>query len=293
MLEAFTIGPLLIATRPTAVVVALALAVWGTGYLAARAGLNESWARGVAEGTAWLGLLGARLGYVIASWSAFRAEPWTALYLWQPGYLPYTGIVLGAAYAFWRIWSQPPIERWVSLRALGTGYAGAGIALGAALLTLSLIVPSHVLRVGSRVPDFALVDLSGDTVRLSDLAGHGVILNFWATWCPPCRREMPLLDAFQSEYASQGLIVVGIDLDESVETVAPFIITMGSRYRIWLDPGPARPAHDRVRAIYDLFGGVGLPTTVFIDRNGSLLDTHVGELNRAILEESVTTLLAF
>jgi thiol-disulfide isomerase/thioredoxin len=291
MPEAFTIGPLLFPTRPAAVILSLLLAIWLCGRLATRTELDVGWARHVAEWSGWLGILGARLGYVIVNWSAFRAEPWIALYLWQPGYLPYTGVILGSAYAVWRLGKRSLPERWSYLRAVGGGYAAGGLLAVSVLATMNAFTAPGVLRAGDRVPEFTLMDLEGRKVRFSDLDGQAVVLNFWATWCPPCRREMPLLDAIYKEYEPRGLVVVGVDLGEPIDTVKSFIKDMGVRYPIWVDPPFHDPGFDRTRQIYKRFGGIGLPTTLFIYPNGIVQGVHVGELNRAILQQRAAELL--
>lgn len=271
---------------------ALCIAVWAAGRVAASWQLDGPWLRGVAEGTAWVGVLGARLGYVIANWSAFRTEPWTGIYVWQPGYLPYVGVMAGTAYAFWRIGRGSQSKRWLHLRVLCSGYAGGAVALGAMVAALYAFAPPTLLGRGDQVPDFALVDLDGNIVRLSDLAGRGLILNFWATWCPPCRREMPLLDEIHAEYGPQGLSVIGIDLDESPDVVSRFLVETGVRYPVWVDPVPLPANQEGTRAIHERFGGAGLPITVFVDRSGTVRDVHVGELNRAFLLEQAKGILS-
>ena len=291
MIEAFSIGPVLLPSWPVAVVVALCLAVWTAGRIALWWKLDGPWLRGVAEGTAWIGVLGARLGYVIANWSAFRIEPWTGFYFWQPGYLPYIGVLAGTAYALWRIARGLPSKRWVHLRALCSGYAGGAGALGAMTVALYAFSPPTLLSRGDRMPDFALVDLDGSTVRLSDLAGHGLILNFWATWCPPCRREMPLLDEIHAEYGQQQLAVIGIDVGEAPDVVSRFVGEAGVQYPVWVDPVPLPTNQEGSRAIHERFGGAGLPTTVFVDRSGIVREVHVGELSRAYLREQAKRIL--
>lgn len=291
LLDAFTLGPLLIPTRPMAVVLSLLLAAWAARRYAAKFNVDADWASGVAEGTAWLGLLGARLGYVTINWSAFSAQPWTALYIWQPGYLLVTGIILGVAYALYRIWRRPTSQHHAALKVLVAAYASSAVVLGCVFLVLFAFAPENVLRRGNSVPNFSLVDVAGNTVEFASLEGRGVIINFWATWCPPCRREVPLLNSIHNEYGSRGLTVLGINLAESVNTVAPFVAEMQVSYPIWLDANPGQPARDRTRTVYERFGGVGLPTTIFIDRDGIVRDRYVGELNRAILQQRAEEIL--
>ena len=141
------------------------------------------------------------------------------------------------------------------------------------------------------VPDTAFEGEDGAEMTLRDLAGEVVVLNFWATWCPPCRREMPLLDAVQREYGPEGVTIVGIDLEEAPEVVRAYVESVGVGYPIWLDD-PSRNAPDRTRGVYTKLGGVGLPTTVFIGRDGVIRGSQVGELSRGVLQNRVESLLA-
>lgn len=149
----------------------------------------------------------------------------------------------------------------------------------------------QTLRSGDPVPDFALVNLSGDRVQFSDLSGQAIVLNFWATWCPPCRREMALLNEFQNEYKSRGLSVVGIDVGEDLEVVRQFVEPMGVGYPIWVDAPDKQMGFDSSQSIHRRFGGVGLPTTIFVDPEGIVQDQHLGELNRALLQTQADELL--
>jgi thiol-disulfide isomerase/thioredoxin len=291
VIEAMNIGPLLVPTWPAAVILALVVAVLAADRLAPRARLDRSWLRGTAEGAAWVGLFGARVGYVAMNWGAFRPEPWTALYLWQPGYSPYAGVAAGAGYALWRIARRQERNRWRHLGALCMGYAAGTAALAVMVVALHAFAPVTLIGRGDRAPDFALENLDGNRMRLSDLAGRGIVLNFWATWCPPCRREMPLLDAIHAEYASRGLSVVGVAVGESRADVAPFVERLGVRYPIWVESAEPEPAGDATRALHERFAGAGLPTTVFIGRDNVVRNVYVGELSKAYLLEQAEEIL--
>lgn len=130
--------------------------------------------------------------------------------------------------------------------------------------------------VGFLAPDFTLPSTDGTTVTLSSLRGHPVILNFWATWCPPCRAEMPELEAFWKGYGSEDLILLGIDQGESRDVVKRFTRTeIDITFPLLLD----------TRAdVGALFGVRALPTTIFIDADGRIQKIMVGgPLNRASL----------
>jgi len=109
--------------------------------------------------------------------------------------------------------------------------------------------------------DFTLTDLDGKSWNLKDLKGKVVLLNFWATWCPPCRKEMPDLEMLYRRFGAQGLIILGID-DEEAETVKPFIAQQGITYPVLLDPG---------RKVNTLFRIEGIPKTFVYDRDGKIV----------------------
>lgn len=110
-------------------------------------------------------------------------------------------------------------------------------------------------------PDFTLSGLDGSTHSLSEFRGHYVLLDFWASWCGPCRMEMPRLDRLQQEYAASGLEIVGINSGEAPARVRQFIQQTGYRYRILLDP------QDQASARYDVRA---LPTLVVVDPEGNV-----------------------
>lgn len=113
--------------------------------------------------------------------------------------------------------------------------------------------------------DFTLTDLTGKNWTLKDLRGKVVLLNFWATWCPPCRKEMPDLEALYRRFAPQGLVILGID-DEDAPTVQPFITQHGITYPVLLDPG---------RKVNTLFQIDGIPKTFVYGRDGKLVTESI------------------
>jgi peroxiredoxin len=123
----------------------------------------------------------------------------------------------------------------------------------------------------SRAPDFALETLDGKTLSLKDLRGKVVLLNFWATWCPPCEAEMPDLNALHRQYgAAQDFVVVGVNVEEDTATVKPFVDKRQLAFPIVLD------RNSRVTA--QLFGVRPLPTTFIIDREGFIRDAWNGQI---------------
>ena len=136
---------------------------------------------------------------------------------------------------------------------------------------------------GKPAPDFALQDISGKAVRLRDLRGQVVLINLWATWCPPCRAEMPDLAAVYNTYKSEGFVILGVDDQERKETVTDFISHNPRPYPVLLD------VDSRVARAY---GADYLPASFLIDRRGVLRVTMPGQSNRAKLEVAIKPLLA-
>ena len=125
-------------------------------------------------------------------------------------------------------------------------------------------------------PDFTLTATDETTLRLSDLRGKVVLLNFWATWCPPCEAELPDLNALHRDYAeAQGFTVVGIDMEEALADVSAFAEARGLTYPLLLDT-------DGV-VTNERFGVRSLPTSMIIDRDGMIRDTWVGQITRAAM----------
>jgi thiol-disulfide isomerase/thioredoxin len=126
--------------------------------------------------------------------------------------------------------------------------------------------------------------LDGKTIRSGDFKGKVVVLDFWATWCPPCRAEIPGFIELQKKYAAQGLAVVGVSVDEAgLKTVNTFAEKNGINYPVVLADNK----------IVDAYGGIdGLPTTFIIDRNGHIVKQHLGFTAPAEFEKEVAPLLA-
>ncbi len=132
-------------------------------------------------------------------------------------------------------------------------------------------------------PDFALKDADGKTVRLSDYKGKVVLLDFWATYCGPCKIEIPWFMDFERKDKNRGFAVLGVDMDdEGWDAVKPFVNDVGINYRIVV-------GNDSTA---DKFGGIeALPTTFLIDRDGKIADVHVGLTSKSEFENAIEQLL--
>ncbi|MGA8154123.1 MAG: TlpA disulfide reductase family protein [Terriglobales bacterium] len=133
-------------------------------------------------------------------------------------------------------------------------------------------------------PDFTLQSLDGKTVRLADFRGKAVLLNFWATWCSPCKIEMPWFVELQKQYGPEGLQVVGVAMDDaSTKDIADFAKEMGVNYPVLIGK----------ESVGDAYGGVQfLPENFYIDRNGKVLDRAFGLKGRDEVEDDIKRILA-
>ncbi|MGE5223818.1 MAG: TlpA family protein disulfide reductase [Omnitrophica WOR_2 bacterium] len=168
----------------------------------------------------------------------------------------------------------------------------AGLAIGAGLGVLILSMPAGFwpsfgrgqdqaggpsgfsFTAGSAAPDFELKALTGNSIHLSDLKGHPVILNFWATWCVPCRQEMPLFESRYEKYPDQ-FQVLAINFNEPDSDVQAYVNDLGLTFPVLLDPGGNIQKLYRIR---------GYPTTYIIDVDGNIRAEHIGAVDASQLD---------
>ncbi len=137
---------------------------------------------------------------------------------------------------------------------------------------------------GQTAPDFELISLDGKKIHLSDFRGKAVLLNFWATWCEPCKIEMPWFVQLESQYGPEGLQVVGVAMDDSGEgEIAQFAKDMGVNYPVLLGK----------ESVGDAYGGIiHLPTTFYIDRSGKIVQRVEGLDSRHDIEKGIQQALS-
>src|SRR6476661_6100772 len=137
---------------------------------------------------------------------------------------------------------------------------------------------------GQPAPDFSLASLDGKTLKLSDYRGKAVLLNFWATWCEPCKIEMPWFVDLQRKYGPQGLQVFGVAMDDaSPKDISDFAQKMGVNYPIVIGK----------EEVGTLYGGVQfLPSTFFISRDGKVVDRVFGLVSRSEIESNIQRALS-
>ena len=143
-----------------------------------------------------------------------------------------------------------------------------------------------VMRAGAVAPDFTVTDVDGHPVTLASLRGHPVLINFWATWCTPCRDELPMISSVYHAHGGRGLVVVAIDFKESADTVRQF---WGSLH---LEPAPYLDADGRVAALYGVgLKTSGLPVSVFVARDGTVSAFAPWALDPTYLDQQLAKIL--
>jgi thiol-disulfide isomerase/thioredoxin len=261
-MDAFALGPVLISVpRLYAIGCALLLLAAAWLLLGLSPATRARWFNGLL--LAWL--VDARLGHVAMNFDAYAAAPLDVLKLWQPGYHGLWGLL---AALIWTAWS---------LRDHLLPMIGAmGLTIGASALWFVLVtlVPPGGDMPLRELPDLTLENLDGEPVNLQELRGERVVVNLWATWCPPCLREMPLLAEADTR---DGVTVVVINQGEELLQVVRYLDEQGLSFRY--------PLLDPSQEMMKTLESPGLPTTVLFDREGRAVERHVGELSRAQLDD--------
>ena len=143
--------------------------------------------------------------------------------------------------------------------------------------------PVEDAQVGNLAPDFQLQSLDGQTISLGDLRGKPVLINFWATWCPPCRSEMPYIQEIYEEWTDKGLLVLAINIGESASTVEDFMQSNSLSFTVLLDTK---------QDIAQRYNITGIPTTFFIDKDGIIQDKVIGAFqNKTQIENKLSRII--
>lgn len=261
MTNVLSIGPVAIPLGQLVVVVFLVgLAFMAEHWSQRRDGGNASWV--------WLalliGLTTARAGYVFGHWPDFATNLPGILAVWQGGFSLAWGIIGAAIYTLWRYSRSGKTLRGV----------GLAVVMGG-LLAVGGILMNRMPSVGAPLPDISLLTLEGKYRSLDGFTGRPVVLNLWASWCPPCRQEMPVLA--QAQQDNPDTVFVFVNQGESPRQINQFLTSMGLRLDNVMLDGRSEVA--------TYFTARGLPTTLFFDSQGKLVTSHVGELSRAVLND--------
>ncbi|MDU9389326.1 TlpA disulfide reductase family protein [Pseudomonas sp. zfem002] len=260
------IGPIALALDHLLLLLALGLATLVGWRVARRGGDNP-------ESSLFnlfiVGLVSARVGFVIAYWPMYRDDLLQIVDIRDGGFLPWVGLFTVLLGALWTAWRKPARRR-----PLGWGL-GSG-----ALFWILASWASHLYEQGTQLPALNLKDARGQEVALDSHRGKPLVVNLWATWCPPCRREMPVLQQAQHEYPNVTFLFV--NQGETPQIVTNFLATTGLNLsHVLFDAGGQLAAQ---------VGSMALPTTLFYDADGRLVGSHLGELSRASLRHALQSL---
>ncbi|HAV75868.1 MAG TPA: alkyl hydroperoxide reductase [Anaerolineae bacterium] len=138
-------------------------------------------------------------------------------------------------------------------------------------------------KVNYPAPELILTDINDNTHSLADYQGHVALVNLWATWCPPCEKEMPALQAYYKKHNDEGFVVIAINDGETAPKVIQFVKEYNLTFPVWLDP--------TYIATEQAFKTLNLPSSFVIDRSGFVRLQWVGEINRRMLEKFVTPII--
>lgn len=251
-MNAIELGPLVLSGERFAILLGVLVFMVGSGWLASRISPRfNPWSTTVALG----GLAAARLAHVVVHWDYFRDDPLRALAVWQGGFdwLWVLPVVVVASLVFLR-------DRRL-------------MAWAAAPVAVSALVWSAAHHLASRTeplppPPLTLAALSGPPVDLAAPAGRPTVINLWASWCAPCRREMPALEAAAARHPDVRFLFV--NQGEAADTAERFLAAE--------DLALGQVLLDRTQAVAQHYGTVGIPVTLFLHADGRLARAHMGEI---------------
>jgi peroxiredoxin len=150
-------------------------------------------------------------------------------------------------------------------------------------ITLTASASGPPPEVGREAPDFQVQGLGGESIRLSDFRGSAVWINFWASWCPPCRAESPDIEAVYQTKQGEGLVVLALSIGEGASAVRDYVERTGITFTVGLDE------ETEISAAYRI---AGIPSHYFVDRDGILRESRVGSMSRETMEERVDEILS-
>jgi thiol-disulfide isomerase/thioredoxin len=262
MEQAVALGPLSFPLGLLLALTAMVLGPFAGEWVARRAGVEIG---SLIFRTMVAGLLAARLAYIVQYWEAYRQSPLSMLDVRDGGWRPLVGVAAAVIAAIVVAVRRPAFRK-----PLAAAFGSAGL-----VWLLGVLAMAALSNPETRLPEVRLRDLSGQPAALAGFKGRPTVVNLWATWCPPCRREMPVLQ--QAQVARPDVNFVFLNQGEAAAKVRSYMAAQQLPLaNVLLD--------ERGEAAQQL-GVRGLPTTFFFDPAGRLVAARVGELSSATLSE--------
>lgn len=235
---------------------------WATTHWLTRKSLEKKQAVDTIFTALWVGFVIARLAFVLTLWSEYKADWWQIFNLRDGGFIPYFGWIASV---------------FILIVASSRHRKISQIYLKASIATLCVIGPlkytAFLYNAEVGLPQSQVHNSIGDKISLQTFKGKPLVINYWATWCPPCRKEMPVLQTAQQLHAKVTFLFVNQGEDSS--TVSEFLQSQGLELdNVFYDPASQLSRES---------GAAGLPTTLFYDASGKLIANRMGELSQASL----------
>lgn len=150
---------------------------------------------------------------------------------------------------------------------MGKILPGLKLSMLIGLIAWAMPMTTSAAEIGKTAPDFTLKSLTGPNLKLSEMTGNVVLVNFWASWCGPCRQEMPLLNALHNKYEPLGFTVLGVNVEEDINAAKGFLKNFPVDFPVLLD---------NTNQVSKLYKVIAMPTTVLVDRDGNMRYLHQG-----------------
>lgn len=266
--QALHLGPLMLPWPLLIALSSLVIALWICGALKAKFQLEAGqWVQ--FKDSIWtaflLGLIAARLVFVALNYPFYLESPFEVIKIQDKGFNLIAGAIVAAAWLFWRN------------RQIPRGFIALFLLILVTVFGTGQLILQKVQAQYQQYPQVNLLDLEQQAVPLQQFIGKPLVVNLWASWCPPCRREMPVLEAAQQR--ETGVQFVMVNQGEDAVQVQDYL----SKNHLVMQNVLLDPAGQTAQAT----GMYGLPSTLFYNANGQLVESHMGEISQAVLTEKL------
>ncbi|TCM60270.1 thiol-disulfide isomerase/thioredoxin [Acinetobacter calcoaceticus] len=269
--QALHLGPIMLPWSLLIAILSLILALWLTGRARAKFGISDAtWNifKDSIWNALWIGMIAARLVFVALNYPIYLEHPWDIFKIQDKGFHFIGGMLAAVA---WLIWKNRQAH--IAMLAIFLSL----------LLTFSMgsrVLLDRSLAAYQQFPQVELSDQHGRTILLPQYIGKATVINLWASWCPPCHREMPVLQQAQQDYPDVQFVM--INQGEDLNSIQSYLEKNQLAFQhLLLDPeGKTAQAT----------GMYGLPSTLFFNAQGQLIETHMGEISQAVLKQKIAAI---